>query len=214
MVTFIGRAVNLIGVRFGRLTVVKREADKSPGNPRWLCLCDCGKTTVTQGGALKGGVQISCGCYQLETATTHGQEGTRAYSAWAAMKSRCLNPKTKPYKDYGGRGIKVCDSWLRFENFYADMGDAPDGMSLDRKDNESGYSLENCRWVSMEVQNNNRRNNHILTFKGKSQSLALWAKKYGISPISLKSRINRGWDVEKSLLTPIDKRYSSRKVKK
>lgn len=207
------RAVDITGHRFSRLVVLERAPNLSAKNTRWLCLCDCGATTIVQGGALKNGVQQSCGCLHMELITTHGQDGSRSYLAWSAMKSRCLNPKTKSYPGYGGRGITVCDAWLLFKNFYADMGDAPDGMSLDRRDNDLGYSPDNCRWTSVEVQNNNRRGLRILSYDGREQSLARWAKEFNMTPMSLKSRFNLGWDVAKALTTPIDKRFASRRKK-
>lgn len=204
------RAVDICGQRFGRLVVLERAPDLSPKNARWLCLCDCGKETIAQGGTLKSGRQQSCGCYQREVATKHGKDGSREHRAWISMRSRCRDPNVKSYKDYGARGISVCESWSTFEGFYADMGDAPDGASLERIDNSKGYSPENCRWASIEEQNNNRRSNRLLSFQGRSQSLTQWARETGISPASLKSRISLGWDVEKALTTPIDKRKASK----
>lgn len=204
------KAVDICGKRFGRLVVIERAADLSPRNARWLCQCDCGKTAVVQGGTLKNGSQQSCGCYQRDVVTKHGKDGSRVHRAWVSMRSRCSDPKVPSYKDYGGRGIGVCESWNTFEGFYADMGDVPVGMSLERIDNSKGYSPENCRWASMEEQNNNRRNNLILQFQGRIQSLTRWAREVGISPISLKSRISLGWDVERALTTPIDKRKASK----
>lgn len=202
--------VDISGQRFGRLVVTERAANLSPRNTRWLCRCDCGKDVIVQGGTLKGGKQQSCGCYHRDAITKHGMEGSRTYRVWVSMRSRCTDKNSKPYANYGGRGISVCESWGTFESFYADMGDAPDGMSIDRIDNSKGYHPGNCRWASMEEQSNNRRTNRILSFQGRNQSLTQWAREVGISPISLKSRISLGWDVEKALTTPIDKRKASK----
>lgn len=207
------RAIDLTGMRFGRLVVVKQAPHLSPKNVRWECKCDCGNTTVAQSGALRGGRNNSCGCLQRERATKHGLEGSLTYTVWAQMKARCLNPKHKSYKDYGGRGITVCERWMSFDNFYADMGDKPDGMSLDRKDNSLGYFKDNCRWANDSEQSNNRRTNRILEFDGQRKSVTEWARIFNISPISIRSRLSLNWDVRRALTTPIDKRKSSKRPK-
>lgn len=205
------RAIDLTGQKFGRLTVVERAEDMSPGNVRWSCVCDCGNKTVAQSASLRSGRHLSCGCIQRESATRHGKEGSKEYLAWAAMKQRCLNPDNKSFRIYGGRGITVCDSWLLFENFYADMGDAPEGMSLDRIDNDRGYSPENCRWATVKVQSNNRRTSRVIEYMGASKTLTQWASEFGLSPISLTSRLKLGWDIHTALTKPIDRRKATRK---
>src|SRR5438045_635072 len=147
------KAKNLVGLRFNRLVVTARADDLSLGNPRWHCQCDCGSETVAQGGALTTGRQKSCGCLQRETATKHGMEGSLTYTTWAQMKARCLNPEHRSYALYGGRGITVSESWLKFENFFSDMGVKPKGKSLDRIDNDGNYESGNCRWATLFEQN-------------------------------------------------------------
>jgi hypothetical protein len=115
------------------------------------------------------------------------------------MKQRCLNPKAKDYARYGGRGITVCKRWLVFENFYADMGDCPEGLSLEREKNHQGYSLRNCRWATPAEQQHNTRLNVNLTVKGETMCMAAWARKRGINYKTLKTRVRRGWSVERAL---------------
>ena len=128
---------------------------------------------------------------------------TRIYFCWVNMKRRCLKEDGQDYKDYGGRGITICKEWINdFITFYKDMGDIPIGKSLDRRDNNLGYSKSNCRWATNEEQANNKRTNHFLTFKGKTQTVKQWSKELGINYFTLHKRINKHkWSVEKALNT-------------
>lgn len=123
----------------------------------------------------------------------HGLYKSRSYSIWASMKDRCNNPNNPNYHRYGGRGVAVCDRWQEFENFYADMGDAPEGMSLDRADNDLGYSPDNCRWATPVEQQNNMRSNTFVTYEGKTQTLAQWSRELGIPYSRLVYRHKNGW---------------------
>lgn len=132
----------------------------------------------------------SCGC--LKGNLKHGMSGTKTYASWAQMKTRCLNINASGYKYYGSRGIKVCKRWLKFENFYADMGDKPTpSHSIERRNNNGDYEPGNCKWATISEQNNNKRNNVILTYKGASMNLSQWAEKLGISRACLWDRVNR-----------------------
>ena len=134
--------------------------------------------------------------------TTHGQSRTKLYKAWKGMKDRCLNPKADRYADYGGRGITICERWMLFENFYADMGERPEGTTLDRVDNSKGYSPDNCNWSSRHAQDRNRRDNIVLTYNGTTMILADWAKHLGVSFMMLKHRYSKGYSTEQILFMP------------
>jgi hypothetical protein len=137
-------------------------------------------------------------------ATTHGMTHTREYSSWTSMLQRCTNPNDPSFANYGGRGITVCDRWRRFENFYEDMGPRPLKHSMDRIDNSLGYFKENCRWAPDSVQAANKRTNRILSFGGRSQTLAEWAREVGVQEDALRRRLGKsGWTVEKALTTPL-----------
>lgn len=137
----------------------------------------------------------------------HGGKGTRLYRIWQMMKNRCHNPKTSRFPDYGGRGITVCDEWKDdFQAFHdwAMANGYEDHLTIDRKDNDKGYSPENCRWTTALVQGNNSRHNHMITHNDKTQSLSDWARELGFSFHTLSNRINRyGWTVERAFNTPV-----------
>lgn len=168
-----GKIIDLVGKRFGRLTVIERygtyERTCGSKEPTWHCVCECGNTVVVLRTNLISGATLSCGCLQRERAaranTTHGLRNTRLSKVWRNMLSRCYNPSNPDYKNYGGRGITVCDEWRNnFEAFYewamANGYDekAPFGKcTIDRINVNDGYHANNCRWVDMNVQANNRR---------------------------------------------------------
>lgn len=118
------------------------------------------------------------------------------------MVSRCHNPRCRAYPSYGGRGVKVCAEWRRFENFYADMGDPATGMTLDRIDNDLGYSKTNCRWATHKTQNNNKRDNVLLDFRGKTLNVTQWSEELGVPRQLIYDRLRTGWDAERALTTP------------
>jgi hypothetical protein len=121
---------------------------------------------------------------------------------WASMIQRCTNPKNKFFHCYGGKGIKVCQRWLRFENFLSDMGPRPKGRQIDRKNNRRGYFKSNCRWVTKNQQARNRSNNHNVTFRGETMSIAAWAEKLGVRARALQWRLSFGWPIEEALTKP------------
>lgn len=143
---------------YGRLLVIS-PADKLNGKIMFNCRCSCGNTLIVTSGNLKNGHTQSCGCYMADLTTTHGLSNTLSYAVWSSMKARCDNPNNPYYKNYGGRGITVCDRWNKFENFYDDMCPRPEGMTLERIDNDKGYGPDNCKWVTLFEQQCNKRTN-------------------------------------------------------
>lgn len=137
-----------------------------------------------------------------ERKTTHGMVGTPTYHCWEGIVSRCRLPSHPSYHRYGGRGIKICDRWLKFEGFLEDMGVKPDGLTIDRIDNEGDYEAGNCRWVGMDVQNNNRGDNVYIEAFGEKLTVAQWARRLGISSVALAYRIEHGWSPEEAVSIP------------
>ena len=204
--------VVLVGKKFSRLLVLSEsERPRSSRSARyWVCRCDCGVVKDVRGPELKNGNTKSCGCLNVETHTTHGKEGTKIYNVWGGMKYRAQTETAKAFSNYGGRGITVCDRWQSFENFYADMGEPPEGMQLERVDNDKGYSPENCKWAGRKDQAFNRRTTVRVTFKGKTMSLTDWAEETGVSRTTLGRRYKAGWSVEDMLTKPLTRRSSKK----
>lgn len=196
MPSFIDRT----GQRFGMLVVRKRVIiDDNKKSTYWECICDCGNVKIVDASHLVSGDTKSCGCFNRkllsERRTTHGMTGTKIYYNWVSMLQRCTNPDKWSYKHYGGRGIAVCDDWYFFENFLADMGDSyKEGLTLDRIDNDSGYSPENCRWATMKEQANNRRNTIFVEYAGMKKTLVEWSIIINTQYKTMNWRYKRGWD--------------------
>lgn len=174
--------------RFERLYVVDGPF---PGR-YWECLCDCGNTVFVKTGPLVRGNNKSCGCLfrPADWTATHGMSKNTTYKAWLGAKQRCTNPNYPKYHRYGGRGITICKRWLdSFENFLEDMGERPTGLTLDRIDNDKGYSKENCRWTTLKEQNRNRGDKVEYTFEGEKILAIDLAEKFGVSYTSLKQRV-------------------------
>lgn len=156
------RHLNVLGRVFGKLTVIAYEG-QFKGGARWRCRCECGQERINKVGHLTTGAVISCGCYAKRLTKsgvlrrTHGKSRSFTYNVWCKMKERCSNPKLKCWENYGGRGIKVCDRWMKFENFLEDMGEGPTWMSIDRINNDGNYEPGNCWWATPKQQRANQR---------------------------------------------------------
>lgn len=155
-----GKFIDLTGRIFNRLTVIERVGSNKSGNSTWRCICKCGKETIVGGSQLVNGKIGSCGCKGRDRFIGKlKNQYLSEYATYHAMKQRCFNPENKSYKDYGGRGITVCERWLQsFEVFIQDMGGRPEGLSLDRIDNDGNYEPSNCRWATRMEQRVNQRN--------------------------------------------------------
>jgi hypothetical protein len=199
---------DLAGKRFGRLEVISNV--KKPNDPKtyWLCKCDCGKEKVIGAQNLKLGKAVSCGCYGLEClrkyTTTHGNSTHPLYKTWYQIMKRCYDKNHKDYKYYGERGITACDSWKdNAKNFFNDMGDKPENTTLDRIDNNKGYSKENCRWVSSGIQGSNKRNNKNFIINGKKIHLSEISRVYGIKETTLSNRLKAGANINEAIKNPV-----------
>lgn len=198
---------DITGQVFGRLTVLERDCFAN-GKTRWLCRCECGQSTVVIGQLLRNGKTRSCGCLRAdraaETATKHGgyagRKPTRTMRIWKNMIQRTSNPNCPMYARYGGAGINVCEAWQTFQGFVADMGEAPEKLTLERIDNSKGYSPGNCKWATYAEQNRNKSNSKMLTLNGKTQAAVDWMKELNLTHDQIYKRIRRGWSDEEVLL--------------
>lgn len=210
---------DLSGQRFGYLTVIRRNGTQN-GHATWDCVCDCGNATIVPGISLTNGATKSCGCmtgkFVSEAKKTHGMSYHRLYSIWRDMRRRCKNPSRRKYDRYGGRGIRVCEEWNTSFYAFADWSyknGYKDNLSIDRIDNDGDYCPENCRWVTMDIQANNKSVNHCLKYNGEIHTLKEWSDITGIPYSTIRSRANAlHWDVE-SILTikPGDNGWRNRK---
>lgn len=196
----------VLGKRFGRLVAIREKGRDSRGAIIWECKCDCGNITQVTTYRLTKGIIKSCGCYQRditkELFTSHNMSRTRLYKIWQDMKARCNNSNTPYYHKYGGRGISVCAEWNTFEPFrdWALANGYQENLTIDRIDVNGNYEPNNCRWITNQEQQNNKRTSHFLTYNGKTQTITEWGKELGIKPKTLQSRImDYHWSVEKSI---------------
>jgi hypothetical protein len=181
------------------ITVLGDGVESWCGKRTTLCRCECGKEFKRRTNDVKRGRILSCGCI----VPRHGQSGSPEHRSWKAMRRRCSNPNTSDWKDYGGKGIKVCDRWNDFRLFFQDMGPRPQGCTLDRIDSSKGYSPDNCRWSTSDVQSNNRRTNRKITIGSETLGLAQWCRKIGIKLVTVKRRIKAGMSDIDALTKPV-----------
>jgi len=205
----VGNFKDLTGQRFGRLVAVKKIEEGK--HAKWLFQCDCGNEHVAQQANVLGGRHTrSCGCLAREVAvtsnTTHGMCHTRVYAIYAGVKSRCRNKNNHAYSVYGGRGLTVCDEWLNDPQSFFDWAinnGYADNLTIDRKDNDKGYSPDNCRWSTAKEQSRNRRSNVVITVNGTTKLAVDWARELNIAPAVITKRIRRGWDAVDAVVMPL-----------
>lgn len=197
---------------YGRLTVINEaEGGRTPGGVayrRVQCKCVCGNEVTTLLTSVRKGETRSCGCIVgRDSHPRHGHATTDSktptYNSWIAMRSRCYNVNQTTYHYYGGRGITICERWAKFEHFLEDMGERPEGTSIDRIDNDGDYEPGNCRWATRSQQAQNSRQSLAVTFNGETRNLREWARLLGMNRHTLRSRLLKaGWSVEKAMTTP------------
>lgn len=192
---------NLVGNVYSRLTVISFHSIGFANyhGASWNCQCQCGNVVTIRSCSLGSGLTKSCGCLQTDLLKTHGGTKTKEFRVWMQMKARCKNPKDKAYKDYGGRGIKVCERWREFGDFIADMGKCPAGRSLDRINNNGDYEPGNCRWATKKEQANNTRQTKMIEYKGRTMALRYWCDELNLNHAKTRIRIfQHGWTVERA----------------
>lgn len=194
---------NYIGKKINKLTIF--DVDRTThSHGYFICKCDCGNMVSAMGYSVIAGRIKSCGCLHDTFAVKHKGAGTKLYGVWRAMKQRCANPKNPSYKSYGGRGIKVCAEWEEFNPFkdWALNNGYEEGLSIERIDNNRGYSPENCRWATFVEQQRNTQKTHWVHYNGKKISLCEICERNGIPIRTYWARIYSGWDEEKAFTTP------------
>lgn len=211
------RRLDIAGKQFGKLTAIAISPEPRKNNQTlWQCLCECGLSKLVPASKLVSGHTSSCGCLHRKHGHTSKEVNyeSKTYHAWHSMKERCYNPATKGYERYGGRGIKVCQEWREdFRNFLQDMGETPEGnrISLDRINTNGHYCCghcqectasgweANCRWSNPRQQANNKRNNRLITYDGRTQTLGQWCQELNVPYDRVHKRLSAGWSVEEAL---------------
>lgn len=206
-----GELKDIRGQRFGRLTVLDLAERKDGHSSWWVCKCDCGNIKEVRRSCLVKGLTKSCGCYKRDKAREHGRKmmtkhgwyGTRVYNIWHQIVDRCDNPRSTQYRNYGERGIRICEEWRNHPERFCEWAMAngyEDGLSIDRIDVNGDYEPNNCRWITMEEQQTNKRNNVLITYKGKTQCIAEWSRELGVSYHRIYQRLNAGWTNPQEIL--------------
>ena len=205
----------MVGKTFSRLTVTSRGNGRIHGTRKrttWICKCSCGKIVEIDDSSLckKKSATTSCGCYAKEVTSkvcidrnlTHGRSKDRVYKIWFGIIRRCTDSTRKDFNRYGGRGIAICDRWLKFENFLEDMGECPSGCSVERDRVNGNYEPSNCRWATTKEQANNKRSNKIFIVNGESLTLMQVSEKFNINYRRLQTRLVLGWSIEEAIKCP------------
>lgn len=209
---------NLSGLRFGRLMVVRHVGSRHKDSV-YACICDCGAYVEARASRMKSGNVKSCGCLNAEQRPFIAKKEIRspassdvrsgAYASWMSMHRRCYVESASHFERYGGRGIVVCERWKSFQNFLSDMGEKPEGKSLDRINNSGNYEPTNCRWATHIEQSNNRDNNVRISFMGIDQTMQQWSREPGaVSAQLIRVRLRYGWSVERAIFEPPKRRKS------
>ena len=216
------RNPDLTGMKFGRLQVISKVSAKGERHTKYLCRCECGSEKTIDGGHLTYGDIKSCGCYRVEVPQIrfrkHSKKDQRLYNVWCDMKARCNNPNIKEYQFYGGRGIRVCDEWVKDFSAFASWSkksgykpDAPRGeCTIDRIDTNGNYSPDNCRWITQQEQGRNTRACRYISYGGETLTLSEWSRRLGMRDGAVSRRLRRGWTEIDAVTIPPD--YSRHKV--
>lgn len=208
--------IDITGRVFNRWTVLERAANRKDRNGRtgeaqWLCRCECGTIRICRGAALRNGTHKNCRRCRITHGATRFGKNNAQYSIYSSIKERCFNVNHIHYKDYGGRGITMCEEWRNdYAAFLRDVGPRPQGMTLDRYPNNDGnYEPGNVRWATELEQARNKRNNRLLTYKNKTLCLSEWSERSGIGCSTISARIAHGWSVEKAITVSVN--YAERR---
>lgn len=198
------KLIDLTGKQFGKLTVLQRSENiiypSGRSTTAWICECDCGKKAIVATANLRSGHTTSCGCTKIK----HGHaRKERLYNIWVGMRQRCRDKNAHGYENYGGRGIAVCQKWDDYAVFreWAMSAGYQGDLTIDRIDVDGDYCPENCRWVTVFEQANNMTSNRVISFGGKTMTMAQWAKELGLSYRTVNQRIQRGWSMERIVST-------------
>lgn len=207
--------IDITGQRYERLTVIALKETKNKKS-YWECKCDCGNTTIVRKDQLKSGKSKSCGCLNIEKIKqgrnhSHGHSKTRLYRTFHSMKARCCNPNNNDFKDYGGRGIKICEQWLNdfleFRKWALKTG-YNDNLTIERINVNGNYEPSNCKWVTRKIQSRNTRQNNLITISGITKCFSEWCEIYSISKSTVKDRMNNGWETKQAITTPVKRKTS------
>lgn len=201
------KIIDLTGQKFGKLSVIRMVGKNKNHKAMWECKCECGNVICVDSHSLRCGNSKSCGCSRQHINRKHGDSGDRArlYTIWANMNMRTSNPNNSCWKDYGGRGITICEEWKDYEAFkrWATENGYEPNLTIDRIDNDKGYSPDNCRWITRKMQCYNRRSNHLLKYGDEEKTIQEWADQFNLKRNTLVHRLKLGWSIEKALETPV-----------
>ena len=196
-------------MRFGHLKVIERDRSLPSRNVRWICACDCGKISSVPSGNLLSGNSKSCGCGKIHRGKTngsyrHGGAHTDLYNVWKSMRQRCMNNMSHDYRWYGGNGISICDEWQDYNVFkeWSESSGYRKGLTIDRIDRTGNYSPDNCRWITIQEQQQNKRNVRKYEYNGDSKSITEWSTLFGLDRRFVANRLDHGWTIEEALTIP------------